>query len=144
EGKKISEKKIEVNVKPNSSTLFLKQNLKELGYDKSFIGFVAGVLEVEGSYYRYDVILLEKLKYIELPKPKIKLKIEKLDKKRYLIAISAKNFVKSCEVSLKGLNASFSDNFFDLIPDVKKEVIVDLEQQISKAELKKKLSIRYY
>ncbi|MEM0259135.1 MAG: glycoside hydrolase family 2 protein, partial [Thermoproteota archaeon] len=65
EGKKISEKKIEVNVKPNSSTLFLKQNLKELGYDKSFIGFVAGVLEVEGSYYRYDVILLEKLKYIE-------------------------------------------------------------------------------
>jgi beta-mannosidase len=144
DGKKLAEKEVEVSIKPNSSTLFLKQNLKELGYDKSFSGLVAGVLEVKGSYTRYDVVLLEKLKYIELPKPKLKLKIEKLSEKKYKLTISANKFVKSCEVRLKGLNATFSDNFFDLIPSIQKEVMVDLERPTSKAELKKRLSLRYY
>ena len=144
DGKKLAEREVEVNIKPNSSTLLLKQNLKEFGYDKSFSGLVAGVLEVKGCYARYDTVLLEKLKYIELPKPKLKLKIEKLSEKKYKLTISANKFVKSCEVRLKGLNATFSDNFFDLIPNLKKEVVVDLERPTSKAEIKKRLSLRYY
>ena len=143
-GKKLAEREVEVNIKPNSSTLLLKQNLKEFGYGKSFSGLVAGVLEVKGCYARYDTVLLEKLKYIELPKPKLKLKIEKLSEKKYKLTISANKFVKSCEVRLKGLNATFNDNFFDLIPNLKKEVVVDLERPTSKAEIKKRLSLRYY
>jgi beta-mannosidase len=141
---KMREEAEEVIVEANSSKLCMKLSLNELGVKDKAESFLMGVLEMEGEEPRCDVLFLERLKYIRLPKPRIKLSLERKDERKYELKLVSNNIVKACEIRIKNVKADFSDNFFDLPPGLEKKIIIELEKPLSKIEIRKRIVISHY
>ncbi|MEM2087571.1 MAG: glycoside hydrolase family 2 protein [Thermoproteota archaeon] len=141
---KIYEKGETVTVEANSSKLCMELSLDELNIKEKSKSFLMGVLEIEDKDPQYDVVFFEKLKYIKLPKPKIKLTLEKKDAARYELKLVSNSFVKACEIRVKNVEARFSDNFFDLPPGLEKKIMIELEKPLPKAEIGKRIIVSHY
>lgn len=142
-GKTILERTFDIEVEQNSSKLVAELNLREINYKEDDL-VIAAILETSNGILRYNVFPIERLKYIELPKPKFKIKLERISNNEFKLVLSSKTFVKACEIKLRRIKASLDDNYFDLVPNIEKEVKITIEKPISKSELKKRISIRYY
>jgi len=141
---KLCEKEGKIIVEANSSKKCVETTLSELNVKDRFDSFIVGVLETDGGESKYDVVFLERLKYLQLPKPSIKLSLERVGEKKYVLKMVSKNVVKACGVSVRGVKAKFDDNFFDLPPGIEKRVLIELEKPLSKTELRRRITINYY
>jgi len=143
-GNKKGEKEKEVVVEANSSKLCMSLSLTELNVKDKLNNFLVCVLEPEGNEPRHDVIFLEKMKYIQLPKPNIRMNLEKKSSNEYELKLVSNKVVKACEVRVKGAKADLSDNFFDLPPRLEKKLLIKLDEPLSKTELRKRITLSYY
>ena len=75
-----------------------------------------------------DVRTVAEPKDLKLPTPQIQASINKVDDKTFEITVQSQVYAKAVKLDIEGMNAKFSDNFFDLIPNRKKAVTCHLEQ----------------
>ncbi len=143
-GNKKGGKEKEVVVEANSSKLCIALSLSELNIKDKLNNFLVCVFEPEGIEPKYDVVFLEKMKYIMLPKPRIRMSLEKKDSTEYELKMVSNMFVKACEVRIKGVKADLSDNFFDLPPGLEKKVLIKLDKPLLKPELRKRITVLHY
>lgn len=143
-GKKVFEREEKANIKPNSANPYMELSLKELDIKDISSKFLVGTLELEGGGTRYDVLFLERLKYIDLAKPSIRVNLQKEGDKKYKLSLVSNKVMKACEVRVRGAKAYFDDNFFDLVPRMEKTVTIRLEKPLSKEQLKKRIEINHY
>ncbi|MGQ9597649.1 MAG: glycoside hydrolase family 2 protein [Thermoproteota archaeon] len=143
-GKKVFEREEKANIKPNSANPYMELSLKELDIKDISSKFLVGTLELEGGGTRYDVLFLERLKYIDLAKTSIRVNLQKEGDKKYKLSLVSNKVVKACEVRVRGTKAYFDDNFFDLVPRMEKTVTIRLEKPLSKEQLKKRIEINHY
>ncbi|MCX8183453.1 MAG: glycoside hydrolase family 2 protein [Crenarchaeota archaeon] len=134
----------EVVVEANSSKLCMKLSLSELNVKDKFSSFLVCVFEPDDAEPKYDVVFLERVKYITLPKPRIRIKLVRKDSSTYELILASNNVAKACEVRIRGVKAEFSDNFFDLFPDFEKKILIKLGKPLSKTELTKRIRVFYY
>ena len=83
-------------------------------------------------------------KDVELPEPNIQVEIEtdQFDAET-LIRLTSAVFVKGVWLSIPGQDVRFSDNAFDLVPYVSREVTVDLPEGLRQENLQNALKILY-
>jgi beta-mannosidase len=136
--------KKEIVVEANSSKPCMELSLSELSVKDRFSSFLACVFEPEDGEPRYDVVFFEKVKYIKLPKPRIRVKLSKKDGATFELSLVSNNVAKACEIRIRGVKAEFSDNFFDLPPGFEKRILVKLEKPLSKTELMKRITVSHY
>lgn len=134
----------EIVVEANSSKPCMELSLSELSVKDRFSSFLVCVFEPEDAEPKYDVVFLEKVKYITLPKPRIRVELSKKDSATFKLSLVSNNVAKACEIRIRGVKADFSDNFFDLPPGFEKRILVKLEKPLSKTELMKRITVSHY
>jgi beta-mannosidase len=81
-------------------------------------------------------------KHVALPAPEWEVSVESTDTRRHTLRLTNWCFAKAAWLRVSGMEAEFSDNFFDLFPELPTEVQVETPQDISPAELQRRLEIR--
>jgi hypothetical protein len=134
----------EVVVEANSSKLCVELSLSELNIRDRLSDFLACVFKPEDNEPRYDVVFLERVKHISLPKPRIRMMIDKKGEQRMSSNWFSNRVAKACEVRIRGVKVDLSDNFFDLPPSIEKRILIKLGKSLSRLELKKRITISHY
>ena len=143
EGKTYFTKSLEVDVANNSSSKVFSKPLDELPLqDKTKIFFSAELL-VEGELVSMNTLFLAELKHITFPKVTFKIKTETADaaKKKYRVHIASNKFAKAGHLSLHGMHATFSDNYFDMLPASEKSMLITLDKEIEPREFRDMLVV---
>lgn len=118
-------------VHTNQRTAYTK-----FGTDNSYIYaglFIHDILVSENRFF------FDEPKHLVLPPAKIDLKVHKTDAYSYTLRLRSKVYVKSVVVSIEGVDADLSDNYFDLDPGKPHEVHLTCNKKVR--NLKQKISL---
>jgi len=134
---------IDVKVPANSSIRVMSKDLKDLPISDRTTQYLLARLLVGDKVVSENVLFLERVKHLKLPKPNIKAEVKKVDPKglRFLVRIRTDKYAKAVKLKLMGIKAKFSDNYFDLLPNTVKGVIVEVEEPTSEEEIRRKLTV---
>jgi beta-mannosidase len=99
-------------------------------------------LEVGGEIVSENMVLFARPKHLELAEDvHITADVEKISACIFNVVISADKPALWVRLELDGIDAKYSDNFFNICSGVFKRVEVELAEDISAADFKKKLSV---
>ncbi|SMO52427.1 beta-mannosidase [Solitalea koreensis] len=116
-GNTVWSKKLPILVEANKSKVYYSEDLKSISskFDaKKHV--LAAQLNVDGQLVSSNLLFLDKIKNIELPKPTLKVNIETKEK-GYVLKISTDVLAKNVYLLLPtDKDSFFSDNYFDLLP----------------------------
>lgn len=147
DGEKVYDRTVGVRMPPNSSTLVTRVSIPDMIKFDPSNAVIVGALRAKGLDERRDVISLDEWKHMAFPEPKIKLTALKVldeGKRRYELRVVSNAFVKACKIEVRGMEAFFSDNCYDMIPKVERSLVVTLERPLKPSELKKRVQFIYY
>ncbi|MFO7959041.1 MAG: glycoside hydrolase family 2 protein [Candidatus Brocadiia bacterium] len=82
------------------------------------------------------------IKHVDLPVPEWEAKVQPVDDRKHRVTLSSHTFAKGVWLRVGGIGARFSDNFFDVIPEVPVEILVTTARPLEAAELHRRLQIR--
>jgi beta-mannosidase len=103
--------------------------------------FLEVVLHAGRNILADDLHYFAAPKDLDLPDPDFKYQITRQDD-RYLLELTSKTLVKNLEIQLADGNATFSDNFFDLVPGRPKTITIQAEGIENENDLLKRLRFR--
>jgi len=118
DGAVLSDKTQDVNIPPLSSTIYLRMPMEELSGLKGFdatTSFVAAELIVDGKSASKNLLFFQLPKDLSLPAPKISAEVTKSGD-AYMVRVSTDVLARNVFLSAGDLDATYSDNFFDLLP----------------------------
>lgn len=87
--------------------------------------------------------LLVKEKKIHFTRPAIKADLE-LDGRRGRLTLQSDRFAHYVELAFEGILLNFSDNFFDLEKDGKRDIVFELPEKMEKKELMERFRVHSY
>jgi beta-mannosidase len=123
-GKVLEDKSSDIQVKPLASEVYLSlpitQLLAERRRDQVFID---AQLLVSGRPVSRNLYFFSKMKDVQLPAPEIKATIAS-DTAGYKVTVQSGQLARDVYVSFGDVDATFSDNYFDLLPGESAEIIV--------------------
>lgn len=130
-----------VSIKANASEIHFSRPVFEILNGKSPNDiFIYTTLQSNDSKQIADnIYFLCTNKEMRFPKANIKWKSEKVDG-GILVTLCSKTFARGVFLSINGIDNFFSDNYFDLLPNVEKKVLV--RTSISKQEFNKQLKLK--
>ena len=100
-------------------------------------------LDVDGATVSEETVFLAPPRFLNLPRPKkTAATIRLLTPTKALIAFTSPVFQHRFAFDLPGVAHTAGDNYFELYPREKKEVVVEFAQPVTKALLAKKLRFR--
>jgi beta-mannosidase len=123
-GNTIFESVKEVEVSPNTATLLLEKDLssllpKDKAGDKVFdIRLLTGDKQIADN-----MLFFVKPKDLQLARPDLQYCLRRTDKK-YLVSLESDTLVRHLCIETPDPDARFSDNFFDLLPNQQKNVVI--------------------
>ena len=120
-------------------TLDLAQPLAQHGPDHVYLRLA---LDLDGVCVSEDTVFLAAPRFLALPKAKTKVTLRLLSPTQALCTFQSSAFQHRFAFELPGLAHHATDNWFDLYPHEKKEVLVELAHPATKAQLQKKLRYR--
>ncbi len=132
-----------VNVKSNSSKIYSTIALKKL-LNKKLPNevFFEVVLSQNGQILSEKIIYPTKSSKLKLPNSKPTFEVSKMSDNEYIIKIKSDVLMKNIYLEA-GADAEFSDNFFDVLPNVEYKIICKSEKEITNSiklhKLKNKL-----
>jgi beta-mannosidase len=140
DGKVIAQKKSNIIVPANASTMIMKENITTmLGMIARNNVFVhASIVDEKGKLYDNNYVLL-KQKEMSYPKVKVCWQIAPI-KEGYKITLSASCFARAVFMQVDDVKSFFSDNYFDLLPNEKRTIT--LHTSLPKDDLLKSFSIK--
>ncbi len=118
-------------------TLDLAHPLARWSRDRLYLRIA---LDVDGATVSEDTVFLAPPRFLRLPRAKkTAVRIRLLSPTRALLAFTSPVFQHRFAFDLPGLAHTASDNYFELYPHEKKEVVVELAKPATKAELARRL-----
>jgi beta-mannosidase len=132
-----------VELKPDSSNELCRialADLDRLDRRRQFLW----ITFYSGSHTAFSTVFFERLKDVELAAPEISVEVEidPLDGEQ-TVQLTANTFVKGVWLSVPGANVRFSDNAFDLVPYVPREVRVDVLEGPAVGDLRAALRVQH-
>ncbi|MCM1285153.1 MAG: hypothetical protein NC213_08190 [Acetobacter sp.] len=117
--------------------LDVKKLTKAYNYKKT--GICARLYQ-NGREIQQKVILFDKEKNLDLPKAKLKTKII-IEENQLRISIKTDNFARLVKVESSKSMLPFSDNFFDILPNEEKEIIIPADSSMTLRELAESINV---
>lgn len=97
-------------------------------------------LEIDGTRVSEETVFLAPPRFVALPKARTEVTVRSLTPQRALLTFRSDAFHHRFAFELPGLAHHSSDNFFELYPREKREVLVDFDQPTTKAAIARALS----
>ena len=124
----------------SQKTLDLARPLAQHTRDRLYLRIA---LDIDGVTVSEDTVFLAPPRFLDLPRPKkTTATIKLLTPTKALIAFTSPVFQHRFAFDLPGVTHTASDNYFELYPREKKEVVVEFTKPITKAALVAKLRFR--
>ncbi len=108
-------------------TLDLAKPLDAHGRDHVYLRVA---LDVEGELAGEETVLLTPPRFIDLPRAKVKTSLRRLDTHRVLLTLESPVFQHRVEFDFPGLGHTASDNYLELYPREKKQVVVSFAKPV--------------
>lgn len=144
EGEVLPSAEGEVSVPPNSSEMVLSHKLELSGQDAAR-QFLAASLYKGKKLVSQNTLFMERFKHIELPEPTFTVKTEAADTKKraFRITVSSPVFAKAVYLRLPSDlgRCSHSDNYFDLLPNMEKTVVLRIQKEVALEKLEKMVQV---
>lgn len=136
------EKRLPVNVAPLASNLYAAFAKSELlgGQDETRV-FLDCRLLVGGKTVAENRKFFRPFKELALSRPNISVDLQPVPG-GYKLALATDRLARAVRLSLDGMNASFSDNYFDLVPGQPVEVLVRPQPLLDIGEVRRRLRVR--
>jgi len=99
-------------------------------------------LDIAGKTISEDGILLTRPRFMPLPKARTRVRLERLDPRRYRITFVSDAYQHRFAFAVSGMDMRASDNWFDLFPHEPKVVDIRLPRPLAEAQLMKRLTWR--
>jgi len=145
-GEVLSTTEEKITVPANSSRMVLRKEL-QVPDKEAASRLLAALLYGGEELLSQNTLFLKRYKHVELPEPKIKAETEAADtdKRTFRIAVSSPVFAKAVHLRLPSDlgRCSYSDNYFDILPNTEKTVVVRTKKKVSLEELKDLLEISW-
>jgi len=123
-----------INIEPNTSQVYFTIDKAELLHNNSASEVVLYAELNKGEKRLSDNFLyFAKPKNLNLPQPDLDYSVTKT-KNGYSIQITAKNLIKDLYLQMPDIEGSFSDNYFDLLPEREKTIGFETSQSVENAE----------
>jgi beta-mannosidase len=143
DGRALLSGKKSVRLRPGESvlqrTLDLGKLLAAHGRDHVYLRIA---LDVDGSLASEETIFLAPPRFLELPRAKIKTALKRLAPDRYLLTLESAVFQHRVAFDLSGHAHTASDNYLELYPREKKQILITLERPAAIADLRAALRLR--
>ncbi|NQS88627.1 glycoside hydrolase family 2 protein [Patescibacteria group bacterium] len=120
EGRVLWTKEEDVFIPSNQSVKVLVKPIWEMGIESRKENFIYASLKMEESEVE-NHLFLKRERYLKLPSRQFERRVDQ-SKNGLEIELYSSVFVRAVALGIPGENAEFSDNFFDLIPGVRKRV----------------------
>jgi len=128
-GKNLFTKKIPATIDPNSSSVFYKTDLNELVEnklkDKSFLK--TQVIHND-SILSQNITYFKAVKDLKLPKPEININLF-TEGNETTIELQSDQLAKNIYLYLEDMQVFFSDNYFDLLPNELKKIVIKTDEK---------------
>lgn len=118
-------KNIELNVRGNSSSQACELNRQELAITSAVRQYLKAELLVENKVVSENRLFFARIKDLEIPRPIIQKKLEKVDERKCVLKLRSSHFAKSVRVETN-CNTQIEDNYFDLEANIQKTVDISL------------------
>lgn len=127
-GKIISSIKKSIKISENTSKIYSSSTIGSLlkEYKKSEVLLLSRVL-VKGEIVSENITYFVEPKDILLTKPVIVHTISSNNAGKKVLTLNSKTLVKDVFITVDGASLKLSDNYFDLLPNIPKSVVVDNE-----------------
>lgn len=120
-------------------TLDLAKPLDAHGRDHVYLRIA---LDVDGDLASEDTVFLAPPRFLALPRAKVKADLRRLDATRALLTLESPVFQHRVAFDFPGLAHTASDNFLELYPREKKQVVVTFAQPAPLARARRLLRLR--
>ncbi len=142
EGNVINTLEKEINIKQNSSNIYLEEEItkimKNVKQENSLI--LVAVFNNANQLLSDNILYFKSPKDLELPKPSITLKIDSL-KNGFTIKLITDELAKNVYLTIPNIEGFFTDNYFDLLPGYEKVIEFRCDKELTTDELKESLNI---
>ncbi len=81
-------------------------------------------------------------KHLDFARPEWQTEVERLADRRYQLRLTNWCFAKGVWLRVEGADARFSDNYFDVFPELPTHVVIETDKEMEPNELKRRLRIR--
>jgi beta-mannosidase len=143
DGRVILSGKKRVRLRHNESvrqhTLDLAKPLAAHGRDHLYLRIA---LDVDGALASEDTVFLAPPRFLELPRAKVKTTLKRLAPDRALLTLESPIFQHRVEVDFPGLRHTTSDNYLELYPREKKQILVECARPVALEKLRRALRVR--
>jgi beta-mannosidase len=131
-----------VDIPPNGVVTPLTKSESELDTDApEHLYFWCRLMDGTREVGR-NVWTLNPCKHAELPRPEWELHVEKTASCTYAVRISSRCLARGVALDIDDIAAEFSDNYFDLLPELPAETVVRTTKDIDADELRRRLRVR--
>jgi beta-mannosidase len=120
-------------------SLDLAQPLADHGRDRLYLRMA---LEIDGTRVSEETVFLAPPRFVALPKPRTEVSIRPLTPHKALLTFRSDVFQHRFAFELPGLAHHCSDNYFELYPREKKEVLVEFVRPATQAQLRQALQFQ--
>jgi beta-mannosidase len=143
EGRALSDTTQPVEVAPLTSKVYQSLSVASLlkGHDPSRV-FLYCELDAEGSLGISNAVFFKPFKELKLPAPNVTAQVERGRQSATRVSLSTDRLARAVHLSAEGLEGSFSDNFFDLLPGRKVSVEFRARRAVRPDELRRRLRVR--
>jgi beta-mannosidase len=141
-GRVLSETKETVNVSPLTSKVYQSIPVAALlkGQDPSKVFLYCELLD-EGVPFASNTLFFRPFKDLSLPAPNVSTQVSG-KRGATVVALSTDHLARGVYLSAEGLEGSFADNFFDLVPGQKVTISFRGRRNLSPDELRRRLRVR--
>ena len=143
DGRALLSGKKSVRLRPGESvlqrTLDLGKLLASHGRDHVYLRIA---LDVDGTLASEETIFLAPPRFLELPRAKIKPALKRLAPDRYLLTLESAVLQHRVAFDLAGHAHTASDNYLELYPREKKQILITLERPAAITDLRAALRLR--
>ncbi len=117
-------------------TLDLAAPIAQHGRDHLYLRIA---LEIDGVRVSEETVFLAPPRFLALPPPRTEVTVRTLTPQRALLTFRSPVFQHRFAFELPGLAHHGSDNYFELYPQEKKEVLVEFDRPVTKAAITRAL-----
>ncbi|MDE6155333.1 MAG: hypothetical protein K2F67_02735, partial [Eubacterium sp.] len=130
---------IEINAVENCLAFELDVNEIKRVYKTNRTGICARLYQ-NGELINQKVVLLDKEKNLYLPKARLKTKIT-IEENQLRLTIKTNYFARLVKAESSKSILPFSDNYFDILPNEKKEITISADDTMSLRELAESIKV---
>lgn len=127
DGQILNDKTIKGEVPANTSVVYCKEDYQTLAADPSKTFLLMTLKNQKGQALSEEIYYFNYPKDQQLPNTQIRYKVKQLDGKCE-VTLSAKQLARDIFIEIPIQGASFTDNFFDLLPGQTKKIIITSNQ----------------